>query len=318
MHDLAILDTPPELAYDDLAALASVCCQSEIAAVNFVDDKRHWTKAIIGVEGGQGSSVSGELSFCAATVATDSGLLNLDDTAGSETWKAHPFVAGPPFVRFYAGAAIVVSGQPIGVVCVYGDEPRELSDQQKQALIALAGQASGQLELRQRNADLRDVAVRDPLTGLANRTLLFDHLEMAIAQRRRDGRNVGLLFLDIDDFKQVNDRWGHEVGDQVLCRIADRLRPAARDVDTVARFAGDEFVLLCPDLDSPEDFDAVIQRIDRVLHEPNRPYDGPVSPRLSIGRALLEDEETAADLLSRADEEMYKVKAVRPSVLARD
>ena len=153
LRDLAILDTPPEPAYDDLARLASACCNSEIAAVNFVDDERHWTKAIVGVEGGQGTSVSADVSFCAATVATESGLLRLSDTATSDEWREHPFVTGPPFVRFYAGASIVVSGKAVGVVCVFGDEPRDLDPQQEQALIALAAQASDQLELRRLNAE---------------------------------------------------------------------------------------------------------------------------------------------------------------------
>ncbi len=184
LRDLAVLDTPAEMAYDDIARLATACCQSPIAAVNFVDDERHWTKSIVGVDGGQGTSVSADISFCAATIATDGGLLSLSDTSESERWCSHPLVEGPPFVGFYAGAAIVVSGQPIGVVCVFGSEPRELGEREEMALVALARQASEHLELRKHNADLRTLAVSDPLTGLANRTLLFDHLEMAIAQRR--------------------------------------------------------------------------------------------------------------------------------------
>ena len=175
LRDLAILDTPPESAYDDLARLASVCCDSDIAAVNLVDDERHWTKAIVGVEGGQGTSVSAEVSFCAATVATESGLLRLSDTATSDEWREHPFVTGPPFVRFYAGASIVVSGEAVGVVCVFGDEPRDLDPQQEQALIALAAQASDQLELRRLNAErgrlIGELRRRDlMLTGVVENT----------------------------------------------------------------------------------------------------------------------------------------------------
>jgi len=158
--NLAILDTPAEMAYDDIARLATACCQSPIAAVNFVDDERHWTKSIVGVAGGQGTSVSADISFCAATIATDGGLLSLSDTSESERWCSHPLVEGPPFVGFYAGAAIVVSGQPIGVVCVVGSEPRELGEREEMALVALARQASAHLELRKHDADLRTLAVR--------------------------------------------------------------------------------------------------------------------------------------------------------------
>ena len=314
LRDLEILDTPPELVYDDIARLASACCKSQIAAVNFVDDERQWTKAIVGVEGGQGASVSADLSFCAATVATDSGLLTLQDTAKSEHWRSHPIVTGPPYLRFYAGAAILVSGQSVGVVCAFGDEPRGLGEQEEQALIALARQASAHLELRKRNADLRDLAVSDPLTGLANRTLLFDRLRLAIAERKRNGGDVGVLFCDVDDFKLVNDRWGHEAGDRVLCQIADRLRTATRGADTVARLAGDEFVLICPGLENLEDFHALIARVDRIVHKINLTDRGPVSPRLSIGPALLEDDETAAGVLRRADQAMYRVKTGESSL----
>lgn len=317
LRDLAILDTPPELVYDDIAGLASVCCKSQIAAVNFVDEERHWTKAIVGVEGGQGASVSADLSFCAATVATDVGLLTLEDTARSERWRSHPFVTGPPYIRFYAGASIMVSGQPVGVVCAFGDEPRDLGEQEEQALIALARQASAHLELRKHNADLRDLAVSDPLTGLANRTLLFDHLELAIAERKRNGGHVGVLFCDVDDFKLVNDRWGHEAGDRVLCQIADRLRSATRGVDTVARLAGDEFVLVCPGLGTPKDFDAVIERVERIVHTPAPAKGEPDSPRLSIGSALLAEDETAAGVLRRADAAMYQVKKGKSAVPSR-
>lgn len=312
LRELAILDTPAEPAYDDIARLAAACCQSEIAAVNFVDGERHWTKAIVGVEGGQGASVSADLSFCAATVATPGGLLSVPDTTGSAEWSSHPFVTGPPHLGFYAGAAIVVSGQPVGVVCVFGDEPRELREQEEQALVALARQASANLELRKRNADLQELAVTDSLTGLANRTLLFDHLELAIAQRDRDGGHVGVLFCDVDDFKIVNDRWGHETGDDLLREIADRLSLAARSTDTVARFAGDEFVVICPGLESSEQLDAIVERIDRIVHAEHRGAgEGPVAPRVSLGAVLLGDDESATSALRRADEAMYAAKSQR-------
>ena len=166
LHDLAILDTPEEPAFDDIARLASACCRSPIAAVNFVDDGRHWTKAVVGVEGGRGASVSADLSFCAATVASEGGSLSVPDTSQSEEWRSTRSSPGHPFVRFYAGAAIVVSGQPVGVVCVFGTKPRRPGEEDQQALRRARPAASVQLEMRRRNADLRDLALRHPLTGL--------------------------------------------------------------------------------------------------------------------------------------------------------
>ena len=315
LRDLAILDTPAEPDYDDLAQLASACCQSPIAAVNFVDAERHWTKAIVGVEGGQGANVSADLSFCAATVVTPGGILSLSETSQSDDWHSHPFVTGPPYLRYYAGATIAVSGQPVGVVCVFGDQPRTLGAVQEQALAALARQASTHLELRRRNSELRQLAVSDPLTGLANRTLLFDRLEMAIAQRGRGDGQVGVLFCDVDDLKLVNDRLGHGAGDQLLCQAADRLRMATRVTDTVSRFAGDEFVVVCPGLSSPEEFQTIIERVNRCFDMPHAAEPGSLVPRLSIGAALLNDGESAADVLRRADDAMYRQKAAGPAAL---
>ena len=313
LEDLAILDTPAEPDFDDIARLASACCQSAIAAVNFVDADRHWTKAIVGVEDGQGVSVSGDLSFCAATVVTPGGLLSVCDTSASEEWSSHPLVVGPPFLGHYAGAAIVVSGQPVGVVCVFGDQPRELGAGEEQALAALARQASAQLDLRRRNTKLRGLAISDPLTGLANRTLLIERLEMAIAQCELSGGHTGVLFCDVDDFKQVNDQWGHDAGDRLLCQIASRLCAATRGTDTVSRFAGDEFVVVCPGLHDAEELAMIVNRIDESLHMLD-PVGGAETPaRLSIGSALLEADQTAADLLGRADESMYAAKAIKAS-----
>jgi diguanylate cyclase (GGDEF)-like protein len=258
--------------------------------------------------------VSADVSFCAATVLADGGLLNVPDMRDSDEWRSHPLVTGPPFLRFYAGAAIVVQDQPIGVVCVFGDEPRALGEQEEQALVALARQASAHLELRQRNTDLRELAVTDALTGLANRTLLFDRLELAIAQRRRGGAHVGVLYCDVDDFKRFNDRWGHAVGDRILCEIADRLRKATRDTDTVARFSGDEFVVVCPGLETRRELDVLVERIQQVAYTHDR-FGGPERPGLTIGAVLLDAGETASDVLRRADEAWYRGKADKPPAL---
>ena len=309
LRNLAVLDTPADPDYDDIAQLASACCHSPMAAVNFVDADRHWTKAIVGVDDAHGANVPNDVSFCAATVATPGGLLRLSDTTMGEEWRSHPFVTGPPFLRYYLGAAIVVAGQPVGVVCVFGDQPRDLADGDEKALVALARQASAHLELRLRNVELRNLAISDPLTGLANRTLLLDRLEVAIAQRHRDGGEVGVLFCDIDDFKLVNDRAGHETGDRMLCSIADRLRMATRSTDTVARIGGDEFVVICPGLADRADFERRVERISDALNTSDVSDDLVSSARTSIGAVLIEPGDSAPDVLRRADTAMYADKA---------
>jgi len=309
LRAVAILATPAEPAFDDIAMLASASCGSAVAAVNFVDDERHWTKAIVGVDSGQGSDVPANLSLCSATVCTDGGLLVVPDMTADEAWRSHPFVVDGPKLRFYAGATISVDQQPIGVVCIFGDQPRAITDSDQRALIALATQAAAHLEVRRQNVELQALALTDPLTGLPNRSLLFDRLEYALMDRRRNGADVGVLFCDIDGFKLVNDELGHDAGDHLLRDFAHGLRTACREVDTVARLAGDEFVIVCPDLTGTKELDIIVQRLVETTYQRDSSPAGREPLRLSIGAVLAEDDETVAAVLQRADTAMYDAKS---------
>ncbi len=216
-----------------------------VAAVNFVDDERHWTKAIVGVDGGQGASVPENVSLCAATVRSDSGLLTIPDMLASDRWRSHPFVTGGPELRFYAGASIIVSDEPIGVVCVFGDQPREFGEEAQQALVALARQTSAQLQLGQHNARLRDLAATDALTGLGNRRALNADLVSAGKQRTAERPAILGLF-DLDGFKQYNDTYGHPAGDALLARLGAKLAESVSDHGRAYRLGGDEFCVLIP------------------------------------------------------------------------
>ena len=311
LRGLAILDTPAEQEYDDLAELASALLRSPVAAVNLVDEERHFTKAIVGMPEARGGSVPNAASFCAATVAEPDGVLVVPDTRADERWRDNPLVTGGPEVGFYAGASILSNGHRVGVVCAFGTEPREIQERERSALQTLARNAAAQLELRRRISHLRDLALTDPLTGLANRTLLFERLRTAIAEREGAGAGVGVLFCDVDRFKDVNDRYGHEVGDRLLCDIADRLQAVAHGTDTVARIAGDEFVLVCPHVGSGADLDAVLRRVAASLRRGRPMPDGSPPPRLSVGAVLARDGERPVEVLRRSDAAMYAVNRNR-------
>ena len=151
-------------------------------------------------------------------------------------------------------------------------------------------------------------ALHDPLTSLPNRTLLLDRLEGAIARARRSGRHVAVLLLDVDRFKLVNDTYGHAAGDQLLQTLAGRLAGAVRATDTVGRIGGDEFVVVCDGLATPEDAVEMCERVRLPLLDPVEVGDGQVQVSGSIGLAIGGPDATAEQLLGEADAAMYRAK----------
>jgi diguanylate cyclase (GGDEF)-like protein/PAS domain S-box-containing protein len=157
--------------------------------------------------------------------------------------------------------------------------------------------------------NLERLAHRDPLTGLPNRSMLFDRLRQALAVAVRNSRQVAVLFIDLDGFKQINDQHGHEVGDQVLQRVASRLQDMLRATDTVARLGGDEFVIIAPGLRGVEDAEILA---DKILERFREPLDLPgldivISPSIGIAVYPL-DESNPENLIRHADGAMYQAK----------
>jgi len=152
-------------------------------------------------------------------------------------------------------------------------------------------------------------AFQDPLTGLANRRLLLDHLDHALLQAKRAGTRVAVLFGDVDRFKVVNDNLGHQVGDELLRVVAERLRRAVRPGDTLSRFGGDEFVAILEGVTSPDDAGQVAARVLEVLREPIILNGGhEVVATMSMGMALSDEDMSRDDLLHDADVAMYRAK----------
>lgn len=150
----------------------------------------------------------------------------------------------------------------------------------------------------------------DALTGLPNRRLLEDRLQMALPAARRTGQGTALLFIDLDRFKPVNDRYGHATGDWLLEQAALRMRNALRAGDTVARMGGDEFVVLLPAIPTPEDAVAVAEKLRLALETPFiHDIHGPLRISASVGVALSPDHaQEAGELLRFGDEAMYEAK----------
>lgn len=165
--------------------------------------------------------------------------------------------------------------------------------------------------LNDKQAELARMAHYDALTGLPNRALLYDRLQQVLAQARRRGSQVGLLYMDLDDFKRINDTLGHEAGDEALRQTAGRFSAIVRETDTLARVGGDEFVLLLADLEG--DAEAAVLRVAQkyieALQTPLQIAGRDCLLGVSIGIALGEGEQTADALMQSADQAMYRAKA---------
>ncbi|MET0150640.1 MAG: EAL domain-containing protein [Acidimicrobiales bacterium] len=158
-------------------------------------------------------------------------------------------------------------------------------------------------------SQLREQATHDELTGLPNRTLLMDRLRMALSRGRRTGTGVAVLFCDLDHFKVVNDSLGHGAGDRLLVETAARLVEALRPGDTVARFSGDEFVVLCEDLTDKADAELVAERVRSLVGRHFEIEDSEIFMSVSTGIAYTDDPGVApADLIRDADAAMYQAK----------
>jgi diguanylate cyclase (GGDEF)-like protein len=164
-------------------------------------------------------------------------------------------------------------------------------------------------QLLEREQAMKHMANHDILTGLPNRVLLGDRLELALANAERLGESLAVCFLDLDGFKPVNDFFGHAAGDEVLKILSQRLKGLLRSNDTVARFGGDEFVILVGALHHPEDYRTFLDRVLATINQPIEVAGGVVQVSASIGVSLFPDNGThAAELLQHADEAMYQAK----------
>jgi diguanylate cyclase (GGDEF)-like protein/PAS domain S-box-containing protein len=240
----------------------------------------------------------------AATLATDAVELMAETLpiAGAEVRTAGEIVLAAtgaltgPLLRMPIGAGDTL----------YLSSERPLNDQELSHARALANTLTAAFERLRGEEQTRHDAVHDPLTGLANRTLLHDRLRHAIANSARDTSTAAVLFVDLDEFKAVNDRYGHVVGDAVLVEVARRLRGAVRPGDTIARYGGDEFIAICEQSDASVAA-MVGERILTAVQAPMRIAGVEHRISASVGIALGRGDSEL--LLAAADAAAYRAKA---------
>lgn len=200
---------------------------------------------------------------------------------------------------------LVKDGRKVATVLGYAAPLFDEAGQPRGAI----GTAIDISERKRAEEEVRRLAYNDALTGLPNRLLFRDHLDLAVAQAQRNGGGLAVLFLDVDRFKVINDSLGHSVGDRLIREVAERLRSAVRQVDTVARWGGDEFTLLLPDVAQPVAAAKVAEKLLSTLRQPFTLDGNELFVTASMGIAVYPgDGSDAETLVKSADIAMYRAK----------
>ena len=305
--DLGILGTDHTVEFDIFPSLAKNLLSTPMAAVSLVDGERQWFKASAGLPVRE---TPRDYSFCAHAILAPSETLYVPDAAQDPRFADSPLVTGGMGIRFYAGAPIIgPGGHALGALCVLDSKPREVDPHLLEQLRHLAVGVGSALKLHASVNKLAELASTDALTGLPNRAAFDMQIRAALARKDHPGLQAGLLFLDLDGFKPINDLFGHAGGDAALQEVARRLQQAAERRATVFRFGGDEFCILMGQMDDRSSLQLLAARVHAALRAPFFLNRHSVPLRTSIGIAVgTPGASDAADLVCEADAALYEAK----------
>ncbi len=318
----AILDTPPEGAFDRITALAAEIVEAPVAMVSLVDASRVWFKSV------HGPAAIREMprgpALCAAALAHDSTYV-VENASSDPRTQEHPLVTGEFGLEFYAGVPLRThDGHLLGTLCCMDTRARGVTARQLRHLEILAAVVMDEIELRRSAmqisrlsealadacSDLERRASFDPLTGVLARAAMIDRAGRLIARALDGPKGGAVLLVDIDHFKGVNDSYGHAAGDRVLKEVAGRMAASCRGGDLLGRVGGEEFLAVFADV-TPDEAASIAERLrDAVCRTPVRLGPGatiqvsvsgglrPVAPG-ELGMGLLQAMEDADAALYR-------------------
>ncbi|MES2322239.1 MAG: sensor domain-containing diguanylate cyclase [Pseudomonadota bacterium] len=316
-------DPPPEERFDRFTRLAAAAFDVPIALVCLVESRGQHFKSRYGLTA---AGTQCTMAFCRHAV-TNSGMLVVEDATLDRRFADLPLVAADPGIRFYAGQPIYSRlGKAVGTVCIIDTMARSLDACQRQQLADLGKMVEDELNrdallaemhcLEQKleqlvavESQLKALADTDTLTGLPNRRAYNTSLAAAINRARRNDVPMGLMYLDLDRFKMINDTLGHGAGDAVLQQLGQRLTNAVRKTDIVCRLAGDEFTIILEGVHSPGVCELVANKIIRAMKAPFDVGGNHMSVSASIGVAWASGAEAdATQLAGFADAALYQAK----------
>ncbi|WP_298195033.1 sensor domain-containing diguanylate cyclase [Novosphingobium sp.] len=298
LQQLEILDSDPELPFETIVDLVRDVLKVPICAVSLIDRDRQWFKAMRGLAV---SETERSISFCTHAIQQDTPFI-VQDAARDPRFAENPLVTGEPGIGSYAGAQLKTkSGYNIGTLCAIDQGPREFSGAELSILTKFASLVIDEIEMR-------EIATTDVLTGALSRRAWLRCAENEVHRALRTKAPLAFLMIDIDHFKQINDRFGHPVGDAVIREVAKTCDSEVRQSDWFGRFGGEEFVVAMPGT-SLADAAMVAERIREAVMTLRLACLGDHTCTVSIGAAAYEALETNPELaLDRADQALLRAK----------
>lgn len=310
---LKVLDTPIDERFERITRMVCRTLKVPIAAVSLIDRERQWFKSIQGLNVDE---TSRDIAFCAHAINGEEPFI-VSDALSDARFHDNPLVTADPNIRSYAGIPLAVEkGLRLGTLCAIDTRPRDFTPQQMEILSDLAGMATAELmSVKLSEAHLRLVseleqaqraALIDSLTRLWNRGGAELLLEKELEAAKRAERPITVALLDIDHFKTVNDKLGHAAGDEVLRGISRTVLKHLRPVDTVARWGGEEFLIVLPGC-AEED---AVTALERVLQNIRQQEFSGINVTASIGACSCKptQDRHPASIIDIADRNLYRAK----------
>ena len=299
LRTLKILDTEPEERFDRLTRLAKRMFDVPIALVSIVDAERQWFKSVQGLDA---TETPRNVSFCGHAILGEE-LFIVENALDDDRFRDNPLVTGPPSIRFYAGCPLKTdNGSKLGTLCVIDDKPRQFSEEDKQSLLDLATMAEKEISALQ-------MATLDELTLISNRRGFLALARHALKMCTRNASPATVVMFDLDDFKEINDLYGHAEGDAALKAFARLLCNEFRDSDIFARIGGDEFAILLTGTGRSQ-LETVLQRLQKAVTLHNEEKEKGYELYYSTGYVTKNSMEDISieELLKEADALMYEKK----------
>jgi len=299
LRSLDILDTPPEERFDRYTRMAKRMFGVPIALVSLVDENRQWFKSCFGLPVRE---TPRDISFCGHAILGKE-VFVIPDALQDERFADNPLVTEEPHIRFYAGCPLSsLDGSKLGTLCIIDQEPREFTEEDIDTLHDLASMVEQELAAL-------EMATVDELTGITNRRGFMSLSQYILNLCIREKLPATLAFIDLNEFKLINDTYGHAEGDRALIEFSNELKGSLRNSDLFARPGGDEFTILLANT-TCDDAELVIRKLSKSLKDYYNNSDHPYELTFSYGVVEFNPQthQSLEDLLHEGDELMYQKK----------